>query len=82
MSFLITKNSLEHTIYTKELAEKGQLLTHNKDQSILSSCENKYDKDGKLVNQEFNSYKLSNTTNHYDKKNNLILSKNIFFYAL
>ena len=36
MSFLITKNSLEHTIYTKELAEKGQLLTHNKDQSILT----------------------------------------------
>ncbi len=36
MSFLITKNSLEHTIYTKELAEKGALLTHDKDQSVLT----------------------------------------------
>lgn len=36
MSFILTKNSLEHTIYTKELAEKGQLLTHNKDQSVLT----------------------------------------------
>ena len=36
MSFILTKNSLEHTIYTKELAEKGQLLTHNKDESVLT----------------------------------------------
>ncbi len=36
MSFIITKNSIEHTIYTKELAEKGALLTHNKDQSVLT----------------------------------------------
>ncbi len=35
MSFIITKNTIEHTIYTKELAEKGALLTHNKDQSVL-----------------------------------------------
>lgn len=35
-SFLITKNTVEHTIYTKELAEKGALLTHNKDQNILT----------------------------------------------
>jgi hypothetical protein len=66
--------------YFKEFDINNRLLKiiwYYKDQSILSSCENKYDKDGKLVNQEFNSYKLSNTTNHYDKKNNLILSKNI-----
>lgn len=36
MSFIITKNGVEHTIYTKELAEKGALLTHNKDQSVLT----------------------------------------------
>lgn len=36
MSFIITKNAVEHTIYTKELAEKGALLTHNKDQSVLT----------------------------------------------
>jgi len=36
MSFIITKNALEHTIYTRELAAKGQLLTHDKDQSVLT----------------------------------------------
>jgi len=36
MSFIITKSSVDHTIYTKELAEKGALLTHDKDQSVLT----------------------------------------------
>ncbi len=36
ISFLITKNTLDHTIYTKELAERGELLTHNKDQAVLT----------------------------------------------
>ena len=35
MSFIITKNAIEYTIYTKELAEKGALLTHNKDKNVL-----------------------------------------------
>jgi len=36
ISFIITKNTVEHTIYTRELAEKGELLTHDKDQSVLT----------------------------------------------
>lgn len=36
MSFIITKSAIDHTIYTKELAEKGALLTHDKDQSVLT----------------------------------------------
>lgn len=36
ISFLITKNSMEHTIYTRELAERGDLLTHDKDQNVLT----------------------------------------------
>ena len=36
ISYLITKNTLEYTIYTKELAEKNALLTHNKDQAVLT----------------------------------------------
>ncbi len=36
ISFIITKNALEHTIYTKELAEQGALLTHDKDQTVLT----------------------------------------------
>lgn len=35
VSFIITKNTSEHTIYTKKLAEKGDLLTHDKDESVL-----------------------------------------------
>lgn len=36
ISFIITKNTTEHSIYTRELAEKGELLTHDKDQSVLT----------------------------------------------
>jgi len=36
MSFIINKNGLDHTIYTKELIEKGALLTQNKDKSVLA----------------------------------------------
>lgn len=34
-SFIITKRFVEHSIYTQELANKGQLITHDKDQMIL-----------------------------------------------
>ncbi|MDA0178219.1 chloride channel protein [Mesoflavibacter profundi] len=36
MSFIIKKNSFDYTIYTRELALKGELLTHDKDQSVLT----------------------------------------------
>jgi len=36
MSFILTKNGLEHSIYTRELADKGALLTHDKDKSVLT----------------------------------------------
>ena len=36
IAFIINKNALNHTIYTKELLEKGELLTQNKDQSVLT----------------------------------------------
>lgn len=36
ISYLITRNTMEYTIYTKELAEQGALLTHNKDQAVLT----------------------------------------------
>jgi CIC family chloride channel protein len=36
MSFIINKNVLDHTIYTKELLEKGTLLTQNKDNNVLT----------------------------------------------
>ncbi len=36
MSFIINKNTTDHTIYTKELAEQGALLTQNKDKTVLT----------------------------------------------
>ncbi|WP_452223979.1 chloride channel protein [Lacinutrix chionoecetis] len=36
ISYMITKNYMEHTIYTRELAERGDLLTDDKDQNVLT----------------------------------------------
>ncbi|MFS4455131.1 chloride channel protein [Maribacter sp. 2304DJ31-5] len=36
ISYLITKNAVDHTIYTRELAERGDLLTHDKDKAVLT----------------------------------------------
>ncbi len=36
ISFIITKNILDHTIYTRELAERGELLTHDRDKNVLT----------------------------------------------
>ncbi|WP_430410707.1 chloride channel protein [Kordia sp.] len=36
ISFLITKNLLNYTIYTRELSSTGELLTHNKDETVLT----------------------------------------------
>ena len=54
MSFIITKNAVDHTIYTKELAEKGALLTHNKDQSVLTlmKLDSVIEKDFTILNSE------------------------------
>ncbi|RXP53806.1 chloride channel protein [Lutibacter sp. HS1-25] len=35
ISFIITKNYIPHNIYASELAEKGELLTHDKDKNVL-----------------------------------------------
>ncbi|NER13081.1 CBS domain-containing protein [Leptobacterium flavescens] len=36
ISFLITKNTLDYTIYTRKLAEAGELITHDKDETVLT----------------------------------------------
>ncbi len=36
ISYMITKNYMEHTIYTRELAERGDLLTHDRDKNVLT----------------------------------------------
>ncbi len=39
ISYLLTKNVMDYTIYTRELAKQGALLTHNKDETVLSLME-------------------------------------------
>lgn len=36
ISYLITKNAIKYNIYTRELAERGALISHNKDKSVLA----------------------------------------------
>ena len=36
ISYLITKNAISYNIYTRELAERGALITHNKDKAVLA----------------------------------------------
>ena len=37
ISYLITKQYMEHTIYTRELAERGDLITHDRDKNVLTT---------------------------------------------
>tara|TARA_R110002073_G_scaffold279026_1_gene442903 strand:+ start:145992 stop:147710 length:1719 start_codon:yes stop_codon:yes gene_type:complete len=39
ISYMITKSYMPHTIYTRELAERGDLLTDDKDQNVLTLME-------------------------------------------
>ena len=36
VAFLVAKKGMPHSIYTRELAERGELLTHDKDASVLT----------------------------------------------
>ncbi len=36
ISFLITTRFIPHSVYTMELARRGELITHNKDQAVLT----------------------------------------------
>jgi len=66
--------------YYKEFDTQNNLLKdiwYYKDNNILSSVENKYNSEGKLLSQEFNSYQKSNTIYKYDKNKNLTSIQNI-----
>ncbi|MEA1786648.1 chloride channel protein [Arenibacter sp. GZD96] len=36
ISYLITKSTIDYSIYTRELIQKGALITHNKDEAVLT----------------------------------------------
>lgn len=54
MSFLITKNTMDHNIYTRQLAAIGALISHDRDQTVLSMMEldEVVEKDFRQVRQE------------------------------
>ncbi|MEY8020210.1 chloride channel protein [Muriicola sp. SD30] len=54
ISYLITKNAMDHTIYTRELAKAGALITHDKDQTVLTlmHLDDVIEKGFKTVNQD------------------------------
>ncbi|MEX0290907.1 MAG: chloride channel protein [Flavobacteriaceae bacterium] len=54
ISYLITKNAIDYTIYTRELAAIGALITHNKDQTVLTlmHLDDVVEQDFKTVQQD------------------------------
>ena len=54
-SYLVTRGILPHSIYTMQLAKRGDLLTHNKDQAILTllNIASVVEKDFKKVKPEY-----------------------------
>ena len=56
ISYLITKNTLDHNIYTRQLAAIGALISHDKDQTVLSMMEL-----DEVVERDFKQLKLDMT---------------------
>lgn len=54
LSFSITRYFMPHSIYTRELAQKGELITHNKDQLVLLSLSTE-----KLIEKNFVPLRVS-----------------------
>lgn len=54
ISFLVTRSIMPHSIYTLQLAKRGDLLTHNKDQVILTllKIDTVIETDFKLINPD------------------------------
>lgn len=52
ISFQLSKWWMRHSVYTRELAERGQLLTHDKDRSVLTlmSLDDQIDSDYEVLN--------------------------------
>ncbi|AWX44732.1 H(+)/Cl(-) exchange transporter ClcA [Flagellimonas maritima] len=71
ISYLITKNALDYTIYTKELAKIGAVLTHNKDQMVLGLMEldNVIEKNFKSVHPEMSLGQMLHESVSVSKRN-------------
>ncbi|UCD60632.1 MAG: chloride channel protein [Flavobacteriaceae bacterium] len=64
ISFLLTKNAIDYTIYTRELAEQGALITHDKDQTVLTlmQLDEIIERDFKTIRQDMTLGELVHKT--------------------
>ena len=76
ISYFINRKTLKYSIYTKVLAEKGELLSHeDKDSTVLQMMKLKY-----LVEKDFITLKPAE--NPYERKSEIIHSKRNIFPVL
>ncbi|MDT0675174.1 chloride channel protein [Autumnicola musiva] len=73
ISFIITSQFQPHSVYTMELAAKGELLTHNKDQMVLTLMNI-----NRLIERNFISLRPEMTLGEVIKEGVVRSSRNIF----
>jgi CIC family chloride channel protein len=73
ISFAFTKYFISNSIYTVELAKRGELITHNKDKNVLMMMQI-----DALIETNFKSVQLEETLGNMLKKSVAKSSRNIF----
>ncbi len=73
ISFMITTQFLPHSVYTMELAARGELITHNKDQAVLTLMEI-----NQVIENNFVRLKLGMTLGDIIHKGVIKSNRNIF----
>lgn len=73
ISYAITKYFIENSIYTVELAEKGELITHNKDKNVMMMMDME-----KVVETNFISIHAEMTLGEMLQEAVAVSSRNIF----
>ncbi|MCC8359790.1 chloride channel protein [Salinimicrobium sediminilitoris] len=73
ISFLITTRFLPHSVYTMELALRGELITHNKDQAVLTLMNIH-----QVIEKNFVPLKIGMTLGEIIKEGVVKSSRNIF----
>ncbi|MFD0977030.1 chloride channel protein [Salinimicrobium gaetbulicola] len=73
ISFMITTRFLPHSVYTMELAVRGELITHNKDHAVLTLMEI-----NQVIEKNFIPLKLGMTLGEIVYKGVVKSSRNIF----
>lgn len=73
ISFAITKHFVSHSIYTSELAKKGELLTHDKDKNVIMMMDF-----NKLIETNFVTLTADQTLGNMLRKAVAKSSRNIF----